>query len=165
MLIKRIVYSLNDRYYQPAIQAFMLIVGFHFLEHIVQLTQLYLLGWPRSQSMGLLGTVYPWLMMSEWLHYGHALFMMLGLAVFRLSPIAGFWWSLAMWLAFYHHIEHAILLAQFFEGVQMAQRASLGSFLMPRLELHFFYNLMILLPMLIAFRFQRYSRNNRLYLP
>jgi hypothetical protein len=68
-------------------QIFMIVVALHFSEHLVQIWQLWVLGWPRPQCMGLLGLAYPWLMRSEWLHYGHALFMLIGFAVFRPSMV------------------------------------------------------------------------------
>jgi hypothetical protein len=48
------------------------------------------------------------------LHYGHALFMLIGFAVFRPSMVgkALIWWDIAFVLAFYHHFEHALLLGQ-----------------------------------------------------
>jgi hypothetical protein len=44
----------------------MIVVALHFSEHLVQIWQLWVLGWPRPQCMGLLGLAYPWLMRSEW---------------------------------------------------------------------------------------------------
>ena len=89
-------------------------------------------------------------MTSEWLHYGHALFMLLGLYLLRMGLYGGFWWDAAMWFAFYHWIEHSLLLGESLYGVPMPSRWSLGSFLMPRIELHFVYNLIALALMLIA---------------
>ncbi len=159
-MIKALIYSLNGRYYERAIQVFMLVVASHFLEHVCQIWQLYVISLPRPECLGLLGSFYPWLVTSEAFHYAHALFMLLGLAVFRISPLGGFWWELALWLAFYHHLEHAILLSQALTGENFcSMRCSLGSFLMPRIELHFVYNLMILIPMIVAFKRQKRDLN------
>ena len=130
---------------------FNLIIVAHFLEHIMQMVQLYIMHLPRSQCLGLLGSLCPPLMHSEWLHYGHALFMFGGLYILRMR-FRGFWSNFALGFSYYHLIEHTILLSQALEGVPMPLRASLGSFLMPRLELHFLYNLIALGLMIMAFR-------------
>lgn len=88
--MKTLIYSLNGRYYERAINIFMLVVASHFLEHTTQMSQLYLLHWDRSHCLGFLGLIYPPLMTSEWLHYLHALFMLLGLAAFRIPPLVVF---------------------------------------------------------------------------
>ncbi|HEV2017509.1 MAG TPA: hypothetical protein VGQ98_04285, partial [Gemmatimonadaceae bacterium] len=68
--------SLNTRWHKVALQGFMAIVLFHWLEHIVQAYQFFVLHWSRPMSMGLVGMYYPWLMKSEVLHYGFALVML-----------------------------------------------------------------------------------------
>ena len=139
---------------------FMIVVIAHFLEHLFQAYQLWVLRWERPQCLGLLGLYYPWLIHSEWLHYGHALFMLLGLGFFRPLMHSGkayFWWNVAFILGFYHHIEHALLLGQVIFNHNLFDSPipiSLGQLLIPRLELHLIYNLMVLIPMLIALFYQ-----------
>jgi hypothetical protein len=120
-------------------------------------------------------------MKSEWLHYGHALFMLVGLALLRPAIVgpARLWWDTSFAIQFWHHLEHALLLgqalihhpfydfaapvsiaqlvAQFFSGHPFA-----GQPWLPRIELHLFYNLIVLIPMLIALYYHRFppARSN-----
>jgi hypothetical protein len=157
-------------------QIFMLIILAHLFEHLLQGFQLWVLHWTRPQCLGALGFVYPWLVQSEWLHYGHALFMLLGLVLLRPAITIGsalFWWNIAFAIQFWHHIEHALLLGQavlqdnlyeFAAPVSIAQivaqqignRPLIGQPWLPRIELHLFYNLIVLIPMLIALRYHRF---------
>ena len=61
---------LNTRWHERALQVLMVIVLFHWVEHLVQAYQVWGLHWSRAMSMGLLGMYYPWLMKTEVLHYG-----------------------------------------------------------------------------------------------
>src|SRR5690242_20999873 len=70
---------LNTSWHKPALQVFMLIVLFHWVEHIVQAYQVFVLHWPRPMAMGLLGMYYPWLMKTEVLHYSFAVVMLVAL--------------------------------------------------------------------------------------
>jgi hypothetical protein len=131
-------------------KVFIGIVVIHFIEHLTQLYQLYILHWARPECLGLISLRYPWLMKSEWLHYSFALYMLVGLSYFSYKASNKKWWRTALILQHYHHIEHLILLSQALVGIPMIERVSLGSFIMPRLELHFFYNLIVLIPMLLG---------------
>jgi hypothetical protein len=168
--------TLNSRWHKRAMQIFMIVVLAHLAEHIIQCIQLWVLHWPRPHCMGILGLVYPWLMKTEWLHYGHALFMLVGLAALRPAITirsALFWWNIALAIAFWHHIEHALLLGQalindnlydFAAPISIAQALAqqfsgqpfIGQPYLPRIELHLFYNLIVLIPMLIALYHHRF---------
>ncbi|MEA5532435.1 hypothetical protein [Crocosphaera sp. XPORK-15E] len=159
--LRSLIYLLNGRWHKPAMQIYLLVIFSHLLEHIIQTYQLWVLGWQRPECLGLLGLVCPWLMRSEWLHYGHAIFMLVGLAVFRPSFTgkARFWWDMAFVLQFYHHFEHALLLGQVIIHQNLFDSPipiSIGQIWFPRLELHLFYNLMVLVPMLIAMYYHRF---------
>lgn len=93
----------------------------HLNEHITQAVQAYALGWPANRSLGFLGLFWPFLVHSEILHYCFALFIMLGLFVFRdrFTGKAHTWWVVAFWIAFWHHIEHLLLLTQWLEGANL----------------------------------------------
>lgn len=129
---------------------FIAIVIIHFLEHVVQLYQLYILDWPRPQCLGLLSLNFPWLMTSEWLHYLFAYVMLWGLIEFKDKALNKKWWNTAKYLQYYHYLEHMILLLQMMRGIPFAERISIGGLFFPRMELHFFYNLMIIIPMMLA---------------
>lgn len=146
----------NSRHYSKYLLLFNLIVLSHFAEHIAQMIQLYILHWDRPQCLGLLGLLYPSLVHSEWLHYAHALFMLVGLYLLGFSVVgkAKVWWQAATTLAFYHHIEHFIILSQAIAHYNLFNSPTPTSIVqamgVPRIELHFFYNLMVLIPMLVS---------------
>lgn len=130
---------------------FNIIVYSHFAEHIAQMIQLYLLHWDRKQSLGLLGLWQPQLVHSEWLHYAHALFMVIGLAMMcKINK----WLFLAFFLGFLHHIEHFCLLYQAITHHNWWDQPKPVTYLqmiwLPRIELHFIYNLIVLIPMIIG---------------
>lgn len=137
---------------------FWWVIGLHFSEHIAQLIELYVLKMPRPECLGLLGLFYPYLMHSEWLHYAHALLMLAGLYYFKHEASLYSWWITTVWLQQYHHLEHLILLTQAIIGINLLNSPkpiSIGQLWFPRLELHFAYNLIVLIPMILAFRPKR----------
>src|SRR3954471_15217647 len=101
---------LNTEWHKLGLRIFMAIVAFHWLEHIVQAWQAFVLHWPRPMSMGLLGMYFPWLMKTETLHYGFALVMVVFLWVLRKGFVgkAHAWWMISFWIQFWHHIEHGL---------------------------------------------------------
>lgn len=129
---------------------FMFVVTLHFLEHIAQIIQLYVFKWLRPNCVGILGLWYPWLIQSEWLHYIYAVFMLVGLIILKKRQ-KNRWWTTAIHLQQFHHFEHLLLLVQAIANVPMANRVSIGSlFFSSRIELHFFYNLMVMIPIVIS---------------
>jgi hypothetical protein len=147
--------ALNHRLHRTALNAFMVVVLAHWAEHIAQAYQIWVLGWPRPKANGLLGLAFPWLVTSEWMHYGYALLMLIGLALLRPGFVgrARTWWTVALAIQFWHHIEHLLLLVQAQTGHPWFGRAvptSLLQLIYPRVELHLFYNSIVFLPMIIA---------------
>jgi hypothetical protein len=147
--------ALNTRHHRAALTVFMVVVIAHWAEHIAQAYQLWVLDWPLPQARGVLGMPFPWLITSEWLHYGYALVMLIGL--FLLRP--GFhgrsrrWWTIALAIQFWHHIEHLLLLLQAQTGHYLFGRSvptSLLQVVFPRVELHLFYNTVVFIPMVVA---------------
>lgn len=150
-----ILTRLNTRWHRSALWSFAFIVLAHWGEHLVQAYQIWVMGMPRAHAMGLLGMVWPWLVHSEWLHYGYALVMLAGL--FLLLPgMAGrarAWWLVALGLQFWHHVEHALLLSQALTGWRLGGNAvptSLIQLVVPRVELHLFYTAVVTVPMAVA---------------
>ena len=87
---------LNGTYHELALRAFMVVVLGHWLEHLVQTFQIYVLGWPVPEARGLLGLFYPWMVKSETLHYGYAIVMLIGLWTLRkgfTGKVDRFWWT------------------------------------------------------------------------
>jgi len=153
--------SINTRWHKVALLSFAVIVLFHWLEHIVQAYQFFVMHWTRPMSMGLLGMYYPWLMKTETLHYGFALVMLIGLWVLRkgFTGTSYKWWMAAFWLQFYHHFEHLILFYQaqthryWFGGTVPT---SIGQIWIPRIELHLIYNALVFIPMVFAMYYHMY---------
>jgi hypothetical protein len=147
---------LNGPSHEIALRLFMVIVLAHWAEHLVQAFQIYGLGWPVPEARGVLGYFYPWLIKSELLHYGYAVVMLIGLWMLRpgfTAPRESQWWTIALAIQFFHHIEHALLFGQALLGQNLFGRpvpTSLVQLWVPRVELHLFYNTIVFIPMMIA---------------
>jgi len=151
-----IIDRLNEQYHELALRTFTVIVLAHWGEHLFQAFQIYVLGWPVPKALGMLGLYYPWLVKSELLHYGYALVMLIGLWILR----PGFtgvkdrrWWTIALGIQFWHHIEHLLLIVQATIGHNLFGRPVPTSILqlwLPRVELHLFYNAVVFVPMMIG---------------
>ena len=152
---RTLLHKLNAEWHKPALQIFTLVVLAHWAEHLAQTVQIYLLGWPVPEARGVLGLWYPWLVKSEALHYAYAIVMLVALWVTR----AGFvgrsrtWWTLALGIQFWHHIEHALLQGQILFGHNLFGQplpVSIAQLWIPRVELHLFYNTIVFIPMAIG---------------
>ena len=146
---------LNSEWHKRSLHLFMIIVLAHWAEHLTQAVQIYVLGWPRPQAGGMLGLFFPFLVSSEILHYGYAIVMLIGIWMLRkgFTGLSRKWWTVALVIQFWHHIEHLLLLIQaqtdtFFFGGSVP--TSVAQVIIPRVELHLFYNSIVFIPMVIA---------------
>ncbi|MFC0007316.1 hypothetical protein [Micromonospora siamensis] len=145
----------NGAGHRLCLNIFMVVVLGHWAEHLTQAVQIWGLHWARPQARGILGQYYPWLVTSETLHYGYAVVMLIGLFALRdgFAGRARTWWTVALVIQFWHHIEHLLLLIQaqthhfLFGGT--VPTSVLQQFY-PRVELHLFYNTVVFIPMVIA---------------
>ncbi len=147
--------KLNTSWHERALQIFMFVVLAHWAEHLVQAYQIYVMGWPRPKALGLLGLWYPWLIQTEALHYGYALIMLIGIWVLRkgFTGRARTWWTVALVIQFWHHIEHFLLIWQATTHHNFWHKpvpCSVLQLFFPRVELHLFYNTMVTIPIIIA---------------
>ncbi|MBQ1104876.1 MULTISPECIES: hypothetical protein [Streptomyces] len=147
--------SLNSGHHQLALRVYLFIVVAHWAEHLVQAYQIYVMGWPIPEARGVLGIPFPWLVTSEWMHYGYALVMMVGLFLLRpgFTGRSGTWWKASLGIQVWHHLEHLLLLVQVLVGANLLGKAaptSLVQLIMPRVELHLFYNTLVTIPMVVA---------------
>lgn len=147
--------ALNGRRHRAALLVFLVIVLAHWAEHLLQAFQVYVLHWPRADAGGALGLVIPALVHSEFLHYGYALVMLAGLFVLRpgFTGRSRTWWTVALWIQVWHHLEHLLLLGQAMSGMNLLggpAPASLLQLVVPRVELHLFYNAVVFIPMVVA---------------
>jgi hypothetical protein len=155
--------KLNSTWHERALQVFMAIVLAHWAEHLFQAYQIYVMGWPRPQANGLLGLWYPWLIKSEVLHYAYALVMLIGIWVLRkgFTGTGRTWWTVALVIQFWHHIEHLLLITQAtmhhnFWGKPVP--VSVLQLFFPRVELHLFYNTIVFIPMVIGMYYHMFPR-------
>lgn len=149
--------KLNTVWHKRALNLFMVVVLAHWAEHLAQAYQIYVLGWPRPQAGGVLGLFFPWLVSSEILHYGYAIVMLIGIWTLRagFSGTSRKWWTIALVIQFWHHIEHFVLQWQalthhFWFGSPVP--VSFLQLLFPkfRVEIHLFYNAIVFVPMMIG---------------
>ena len=152
---------LNGLWHEVALWLYMVVVFAHWLEHILQAYQVFILGWARPDAGGVLGLLFPILASSEVLHFVYNLTLLAGL--FLLQPgFAGrarLWWNVALIIQAWHFFEHLLLQAQWLAGIYLfgaAQQTSILQLWIPRVELHFLYNSVVFLPMMLALYFHFY---------
>jgi hypothetical protein len=139
----------------------MIIVLAHWVEHLTQAVQIFVLNWSRPDAKGALGLWEPWLVSSEVLHFGYALFMVAGLLLLRPGFLgrSRLWWNLALVIQLWHFIEHSLLQMQVITGQYLFGAAVPTSILqlwVPRPELHLLYNAAVFMPMVIAMYYHLY---------
>jgi hypothetical protein len=149
--------SLNGRLHRRAVAVYAVVVATHFAEHVIQVGQVHLLGWARPEAGGLLGLVFPGLAAAEVLHTLWNSLQLTGLilllAGFGHVPAARRWWTIALVLQTWHWLEHALLQFQYVTGVYFfgaMKQMSLLERVVPRIELHMLYNLLVFIPTVIA---------------
>ncbi|MGH8931651.1 MAG: hypothetical protein ACRDZO_13760 [Egibacteraceae bacterium] len=158
---RRRLEELNGPHHKIALSLFLVVVLAHWVEHIAQAIQIYVFGWPVPEARGALGIPFPWLIGSEWLHYGYALVMLIGLAALLpgFTGRARTWWKIALGIQIWHHMEHLLLLIQATTGFYLLGRpipTSIVQLIVPRVELHLFYNAVVFLPMVVAMVLHRH---------
>ena len=63
------------------------------------------------------------------------------------------WWTIALGIQVWHHIEHLLLLAQAQTGIFLLGNevpTSVVQLVVPRVQLHLFYNTVVFIPMIVA---------------
>ena len=149
--------KLNSVWHRRALNLFMFIVLAHWAEHLAQAFQIYVLGWARPAAGGFLGLFFPWLVSSEVMHYGYAIVMLVGLWMLRkgFNGTSRKWWTIALVIQFWHHIEHAVLQWQaitqnFWFGSPVPVSFLQTVLPQSRVEIHLFYNAVVFIPMIIG---------------
>lgn len=147
--------KLNGPWHEVALWTYTAIVLAHWGEHFAQAFQIYALGWNVPDARGILGLAFPALIKSEALHYLYALVMLVSFWVLRKGFVGRSytWWMVAFWIQFWHHIEHALLQGQALLGHNLFGSPvpmSIAQQVIPRVELHLFYNTIVTIPMVVA---------------
>jgi len=151
--------TLNGRWHKAALLTFLAVVIGHWTEHVFQAYQVYGMGMPPSHAMGAMGMLYPWLIRTEWLHFGYAVVMFVGLYLLRSGFVgrAETWWRISLYIQAWHLVEHSLLFVQAsthpFWG--KAVPTSILQLVFPRMELHLFYNTIVFIPMVVAMLYHR----------
>lgn len=166
MIHLRIANEHDTRQLDRALWLFLLLVLGHFSEHIAQIYQIYILGWLPSDAGGILGLWFPWLVTSEYLHLFYNGLTLLGIGLFwpGLHGRARLWWGITAVFATWHLFEHLILQYQYLTGhfwFGRSVQTGIGQLWFPRAELHFVYNLLVFVPMMIAYGYHFYQIKNR----
>ena len=160
--------QLNGPWHRRALSAYMLVVFAHWAEHIAQAYQVFVLEWTRPDSGGVLGLWFPQLASSEVLHFAYNLGLLLGLVCLRpgFQGRARAWWTAALVIQGWHFFEHLLLQLQWLTGFFLfgaPKQTSILQLWIPRVELHFLYNTLVFMPMLVGLYF--YGRAKRLKTP
>jgi hypothetical protein len=151
----RFVMNVNGHWHKRANLVLLAIIGGHWVEHVMQAYQVYGLNHARPHAHGAIGMLFPWLVTSEWLHYGYVAGILAGLVLVRpgFTGRARVWWNAAVLVQLWHCLEHSLLLGQVLLGHNLfgaAVPTSIVQLAVPRLELHLFYNAMGFIPMVIG---------------
>lgn len=146
---------LNGPWHERALWVFMTIVVLHWVEHLVQAYQIWVIEMPRAEALGALGYFAPWLVRSELMHFGYAVVMLAGLIVLRPGFVGASrtWWDISLAIQAWHFVEHFVLQGQAIFGVNMFGSPVPTSFVqvwVPRPELHLAYNAAVFIPMVVA---------------
>lgn len=157
--------AMNSSAHERLLYLYMTVVLLHWVEHIVQSFQIFVLGWPRPEAGGFFGFFLPWLLKTELLHWGYAAFMLGGLVIL-LPGFAGrsrIWWIVSLVIQTWHFIEHSLLQGQAildttWFGANVP--SSLVQIWVPRVELHLIYNAVVFIPMVIAMYYHLYPPKN-----
>ncbi len=149
------LYLIHGAWHTPLLVLYMAVVLIHMSEHMLQMYQFAVLGWPRPASGGLLGLWVPQLAMAELLHFTYNLFQWMGLLVLRggFRGRARTFWMLAFAFQCWHLFEHTLMQLQWLTGLYLYNATKTMNVLeiwVPRIELHFTYNMLVVIPTVIA---------------
>ena len=147
--------KLNGQWHERALWVYLFIVVIHWVEHLFQAAQIWILAMPRPQALGALGYVFPWLVKSEVMHFTYAVLMLVGLVLLRsgFRGTAKTWWTISLAIQGWHLVEHTLLQLQAIVGQNLFGSPVPTSILqqfVPRPELHLLYNLAVFVPMIVA---------------
>jgi hypothetical protein len=153
--------------YRYLLWIFMVIVLGHWLEHLTQLYQVYVMGWLPKEAGGALGFWFPNTNRSEVLHFTYNLLLWGGIILLRPGMQGGArrWWNAALIAQSWHFFEHLLLQVQWLTGYYLfgaSKQISILELWFPRMELHFAYNLIVFVPLIIGvFAYFRHDVDHR----
>ena len=137
---------------------FILVVtqGAHFIEHVAQMVQIHLLGLSGLQARGILG-----MLDIEWVHFIWNSWVLLSVVLLLfLFPKNPWLWVLLV-ISTWHEVEHVYIMSIYLRtghagapGLIAHGGAIAGGLPLSRPDLHFFYNLLEELVLIIAYLYQ-----------
>jgi hypothetical protein len=129
----------------------------HLGEHLAQMTQIHLLGRTGTHARGIFGALD-----IEWVHFGWNTAILIAVLVLLRRFPANSWLWLAASVAVWHQIEHFVILLRYVgSGVPgdpglLSEGGSIaGGLPFARPDVHFIYNLIETIPLVVAFLAQR----------
>lgn len=144
--------------------AFLVVQSGHFMEHVVQMVQIHIIGLPFVQSHGLFGVLFD----TEWFHFFFdSLFIPYCTVILlvTLNRRASGWLWLLLPLAFWHAAEHVAILQVYLKTHAFGSPGLLayGGMLnkivpITRPDLHFLYNFAEEAFIVLGFRSQTRER-------
>ena len=152
---------LNTQWHEPALWLYMVVVFAHWLEHIVQAYQVFVAGWARPDAGGALGLWFPALASSEVLHFAYNLALLAGLWLLRpaFRGRSRLFWNISLAIQGWHFFEHLLLQLQWLTGTYLfgaSVQTGILQLWIPRVELHFLYNTVVFLPMVLGLYYHFY---------
>ena len=124
----------------------------HLLEHVAQMVQIHVLHLSGANAQGIVGQLN-----IEWVHFSWNALVLVALLVllprFPTNP-----WLIAVTpLAAWHFVEHSVMIATYLQtgvsgtpGLLSSGGLLFGGLPIPRPDLHFLYNLVETIPLLVA---------------
>ncbi|TMF82295.1 MAG: hypothetical protein E6I18_01325 [Chloroflexi bacterium] len=124
----------------------------HLLEHVAQMVQIHVLHLSGANAQGIVGQLN-----IEWVHFSWNALVLVALLVllprFPTNP-----WLIAVTpLAAWHFVEHSVMIATYIQtgvsgtpGLLSSGGLLFGGLPIPRPDLHFLYNLVETIPLLVA---------------
>jgi hypothetical protein len=136
--------------------------GGHLLEHVAQMTQIHVLGLSGADARGIFGALD-----IEWVHFTWNSWVLLATLVLLGRYWANRWLWLTLLLSGWHALEHAYILSIYLAtgvpgtpGLLSQGGALAGGLPISRPDLHFLYNLLETVPLVLGFlvEVQGYAR-------
>jgi hypothetical protein len=155
-----------QEHHEIALWLYMVIVFGHWVEHVAQVYQVYIMGWLPKEAGGALGLWFPKLAEAEVLHFTYNLFLLTGIILLRsgFRNRARTFWNLALIAQGWHFFEHTLLQIQWLTGYYLfgaSEQIGIGQLWLPRVELHFLYNLIVFIPMVIGMVYYLYPSEDK----
>jgi hypothetical protein len=126
----------------------------HFVEHLVQMYQIHVLGLAGPAARGIFGQLD-----IEWVHFGFNTYLLVAFAALALRFRRNPWLWVSVAVAVIHEFEHLYIMANFFRtgtpGLPgLVGRGGVINLALTRADVHFLYNLVESVPMMLAFVWQ-----------